>query len=231
VLSPNLALPLAAAHRVELEAQAQQGLHFQFLGHLEDERELGHLLDGDQHVAPGLAGQQGHPDERFVLVAVAGDQGFRVQIHGQGDHELGLGARFQAVAVLVAGFADLVDDLLHLVAFDRVDPLVGPLVFVFPDGLVEGLVQLGDPRGEDLRKPDHQRRVGALPAQLLDNFEHIAAEVLIPGRVHFQMPFAVHSKEAITPFLDAVHRNGVLDGEILDGHRCSLQSQTTKATV
>ena len=225
------AFPLAAAHRVELEAQAEQGLDFQFLGHLEDERQLGHLFHGDQHVAPGLARQQRHPDEGLVLVAVAGDQGFRVQVHAQGDHQLRLGAGFQAVAVLVAGFADLVDDLLHLVALDRVDALVAAFVFVFHHGLAEGLVQFRDPRREDLRKAQDQRRVDALLAQMLDDLEDVAAQVLVPGRMDFKMALAVHPEEAIAPLFDAVHGAGVLDREILDGHRCVLQCQPIEATV
>jgi len=75
-----------------------------------------------------------------VLVAVADDQAAAAGVHRQRDHELGLGARLQAVAVVLAGLDDLVDDLAQLVHLDREHPPVLALVALLLDGLPEHLV-------------------------------------------------------------------------------------------
>ncbi len=215
---PRRVLPFPAAHGVELEAQAQQGFHLQFLGHLQDQGQFRHLLHGDEHIAAGLLGQEGHADEGLVLVAVASHQGLGVQVHGKGDHQLGFRPCFQPKAVLVTRFHDLIHHLLQLIGLHGIDALVVAFVVEFLDGLPEGLVELRHPPGEDLRKSQGERRIDPFFLQVLDDFVQIAAEILILRGIDLQVSLAVDAEEVVTPLLHAVHRHRILKREVFHGH-------------
>ena len=215
---PGAGLPLAGALGIELGAQADEGLDLELLGHLEDQRQLGHLLDGDDHLASGLAGQQGHADEGFVLVAVAEHQGLRVQIQAEGDHQFGLGACLHAVVVLVAGTNDLLDHFLRLVGLHRVDALVAALIAELDDGVPEGLVDLDHSVGQHLREPQIHRSPDALLLQVLDDLVDIAAQGFILGGSDLEMAFGVDAEVAAPPLADSVQGRGILDRPVLHGH-------------
>ncbi len=216
---------------------ADERLHLQLLGHLQDEGELGHLLHGDDHLAAGLPGQEGHADEGLVLVAVAEDQRLGVQVHAEGDHQLGLGAGLQAVVVLVPGPDDLVHHLLDLVGLDGVDALVAPFVAELDDGAAEGLVHLHHPVVEHLGEAQVQETLGVVERSrlhelagavvggdapgflaVLDDLVDIAGERFVLGGGDLQVALGIDAEVAVAPLLDAVQRGGVLDGPVLHGH-------------
>ena len=216
---PGAGFPLAFAHGVELGPQSKQGHDLQLLGDFQDERKLGHLLNGDETFTASLLGQQGHADEALILVAVAEHHGVGMQFHGKRDHQLGLGARLQAVVVLGASPHDLFDHFLHLVGLHWVYALVGTVVGELLDGLAEGLVQLDDAVRQDLGKAQDQGRADALLPQVLDDLIDIRHQVLILRGGHFQVTFAIDRKVIVAPFLHAVQSRGILDRPVLHGHR------------
>jgi hypothetical protein len=92
----------------------------------DDVVELGELLDDDDDLLAELAAEEGEADVVVVLVAVADDEPLGALVHGERDHQLGLGAGLEAVVVVLAGGDDLVDDLAELVDLDGEDAAVGP---------------------------------------------------------------------------------------------------------
>ena len=93
------ALPAAAAARGQLDAHADLRPDADLLGVLQDQPQLGVLLDDRDDVAADLLGQHRHLDELGVLEAVADDR--RVVVGQRHDgQQLRLGARLEAEAVL-----------------------------------------------------------------------------------------------------------------------------------
>ena len=135
----------------------------------DDVVEFGELFDHQDDLLAELAAQKGETDVVVVLVTVANDEAVGALVHGQGDHQLGLRARFQAVVELFAGCYDLVDDLAQLVDLDGEDAAVGAFVALLLNGLAKDLVQLGDPVAEKVLEADDQRCLEAHAHGLVDH--------------------------------------------------------------
>src|SRR5581483_7603159 len=93
--------PLSLAAGLELGAEADHGLHPGLGGEADDVVELGELLDDEDDLFAELAADEGEADVVEVLVAVANDEALGALMHGEGDHELGLGAGLEAVIVVL----------------------------------------------------------------------------------------------------------------------------------
>ena len=156
-------LPAAHAAGRQLDAHADLRPHADLLGVLQDQLELGVLLDHRDDVAADLLGQHRHLDELGVLEPVADD---RRVVGGHGGHgqQLGLGPGLEAEPVLAPEVHHFLHDLALLVDLDRVDADVAALVLVLGDGVLERRVDLAEAMLEDVGEAHEDRR--AQPAQL-----------------------------------------------------------------
>ena len=147
----------------------RSGLTPALLGDVEDPLQLGDLLEDQDDGLAHPDAVEGEPDEGLVLVAVRRDEAVRAEVRRERREELGLGPGLEAVAVLPARLDDLVHDDLLLVHLDREDAAVDAVVVVLLDGVDEGVVQLPDGRGEDLREADDDGRRDAAEGHVVDD--------------------------------------------------------------
>ncbi len=142
----TLARRLAPATRAfarELHAHADARPDGVRRGVAQDEVELRKILDHRNDGAAELGGEDHRLDVARVLETVADDQAVgRVLGHGHDREQLGLGAHLEAEAELLAVAVHLFDHEALLVHLDREHGRVAVLVFVFGDGLREGIVQV-----------------------------------------------------------------------------------------
>ena len=103
---------------------------------------------------PSFWPHEGEPDEGFVLVAVADQQGFRVVHDGEDGVQLRLGPGFEADVVRPAEFYDFFHHLALLVHLDRVDAVVLAFVVVFLDGVLENGGQAVDAGAQNIGEPE-----------------------------------------------------------------------------
>jgi len=195
--------PLALAAGLELHAKADEGLHAGLLRDLDDAVDLGELLDDDDDLLAQLATEEGEPHVVVVLVAVADDEALGALVHGQGDHQLGLGAGLEAVVEVLAGGDDLVDDLAELVDLDGEDTAVFALVALFLDRLGEGLVDLGDPVAERVLEADDQRGLEAHAFGLV-NHVHQADVPIVGEGLDLHKSLGIHREVIGAPALKTV---------------------------
>jgi hypothetical protein len=165
--------------------------------------DLGELLDDDDDLLAQLAAEEGEPDVVVVLVAVADDEALGALVHGQGDHQLGLGAGLEAVVEVLAGGDDLVHDLAELVDLDGEDAAVFALVALFLDGLGEGLVDLGDAVAEGVLQADDEGGLEAHAFGLLDHV-HEPDVTVIGQRLHLHEPPGIHGEVVGAPALETI---------------------------
>ena len=137
----------------QLDAHADLRPDAELLRGLEDQPELGVLLDDRDDVAADLVRQHRRFDELGVLEAVADDR--RVVVGERDDgQQLRLRAGLEAEVVRLAEVEDLLDDLALLVDLDRVDAAVAALVLVLRDGGLERGVDLAEAVLEDVGEAD-----------------------------------------------------------------------------
>ena len=144
------ALPAAAAAGGELDAHADLRPHADLLGVLQDQAQLGVLLDDRDDRAPDLLGEHRHLDELGVLEAVADDRRVVVGLRRDGQ-QLRLGAGLEAEAVFAAEIEHFLDDLPLLVDLDRIDAHVAAFVLVLRDGRLERVVDVAERGGGGCR--------------------------------------------------------------------------------
>ncbi len=197
-------LPAPRALGRQLDADADARPHAHLLRRLGDERQLGELLDDDQHRAPQLRRHERGLDVLLVLVAVADDQRFFVVEHAHDRQQLRLRPGLEPVVVRPAELDDLLDDVAVLVDLDRVDALVLALVAVLGDGAAEGFVQLDDAALEDVGEADQQRQADAAPRHLVDELLEVDLAVLDAAGVGLDVPRVVDGEVVVTPRLDAI---------------------------
>ena len=185
-----------------------------FFGVLEDQPELGVLLDDRDDVAPDLLGEHRHLDELGVLEAVADDRRVVVRL-GRHRQQLRLGAGLEAEAVLAAEIEHFLDDLPLLVHLDRVDADVAALVLVLGDRGLEGVVDVADAVAEDVAEPDEHRQLDAAQQQVVGELLQVDGARRVLGRVDEHMPGRGDREVALTPPLDLVELGRVADGKDL----------------
>ena len=196
--------PLAGAAGVELRAHADQRPHAAGAGDFEDAVELGDLLENQDHLLPHAHGVERHADESLVLVAVAGDDAVGRQVRGDRGEQLGLGARFETVAVAAPGLDDVVHDDALLVDLDREDAAEGVAVAVLVDRAREGVVQVRDRGRKDLREADDHRRRDAAEGDLVDDLLERHAAGGLARRSDDQVAVVGDMEEAFAPVRNAV---------------------------
>src|SRR5207253_5017541 len=143
------ALPAPATPRRELDAHADLRPDTDFFRVLQDEAELGVLLDDGNDLAADLLGQHRHLDELGILEAVADDGRVVVGLRGDGE-ELWLGTRLEAEAIFPPEVEHFLDDLPLLVHLDRVHADVAAPVLMLRDGGLECVVDIGDAVAKDV---------------------------------------------------------------------------------
>ena len=145
---------------------------------LQDQIELGVLLDDRNDVAADLLGVHRHLDVLVVLEAVADDR--RVVV-GDRQHrqQFRLRAGFQSELVGLAVLEDLFDHLALLVHLDRKHAAVVALVAVLLDRVFERAVNLAETVLQNLAEANQNRRIDAAQDELVDQlFEIDAARAL-----------------------------------------------------
>ena len=195
----------------QLDAHADARPDADLLGGLGDQRQLGELLDDDQHRAPQLGGHQRRLDVLLVLVAVADDEGLLVVEHRHDRQQLRLRARLQAVVVGPAELDDLLDDVAVLVDLDRVDALELALVAVLGDRALERLVQLDDAALEHVGETDQQRQADPAARDLVDQLLEIDGRPLEARRMRLDVSGLGDGEIVVAPVLDPVDLGRVRD--------------------
>jgi len=159
-------LPASAAPGRELHPHTNLRPDPDPLGVLQDQAELGVLLDHGDDVAADLLGQHRHLDELGVFEAVADD--WRVVVGLRGDREqFRLGPRLEPEAVLAAEVEHFFDDLPLLVDLDRVDADVAAVVLVLGDCGTKCVMNVADAVPQDVAEPDQHRKADAAKHQVI----------------------------------------------------------------
>ncbi|MNQ86855.1 hypothetical protein D3C85_1020590 [compost metagenome] len=202
--------PLGRGQGRQAHAQAHLRRDLELGGDVDDELDLGFLLDDDEDVVAELLPHQRQADELAVLVAVA-DDGAALRRQRQHGQQLGLGAGFQADGDVLGG-----DDVLHhrllLVDLDRVQGGVDILVFEALDIGVEGTGQLAHALLQDVREAHQQRQAEAGLAQVFDLLEEIDGRALRAARTDFDATGLVDREKAGTPVANAIDTAAVGHG-------------------
>ncbi len=120
---------------------------------LQDQVQLGILLDHRNDVPPHLLGEHCHLDVLVVLEAIADDGGFVIR-HRHDGHQFGLRAGFQTETVGLAEFQHLFHHLPLLVHLDGINATIPAIVFVLADGGFESAVNLAQPMFQDIGEAD-----------------------------------------------------------------------------
>ena len=200
----------AAAARRQLDAEADLRPHADLLGILEDQAELGVLLDDRDDVAPDLLGQHRHLDELGVLEAVADD---RDVVGGQcrHRHQLRLAARLDAEVVGTPELQDFLDHLALLVDLDRVHARVLARVRVLLDRSLEGAGDVAQAMLQDVGKAHQDRQRDAAHLQAIHQLLEVDRPLALLGRVHEHVPVLANREVAVAPAVDVVQL-GRIDG-------------------
>ena len=206
-------LPMAGAAGGKADAYAEIRQHADLARALEDEFQLAGHFQHEHDFQAHFLRMQREVDELLVLVAVADDVGFRIVHVGQRGDQLGLGAGFQAVVVFFPELGDFLDHLALLVHLDRIDAAVFAAVAGVLDRLAEGLVDLRDPRVQQVAETQQYRQVCAAVVQA---FDHVEKRDLLAGLIVFQahgdMALAADAEEAVAPGFHAVEFGGLFRG-------------------
>ena len=178
---------------------------------LQDQVELGVLLDHRDDVAADLLGQHHHLDVFVVFEAVADD---RRLVVGDGQHgqQFRLRSGFQAELVGPAVLENFFDHLALLVHLDRVNAAVAALVAVLGDGVLERLVHLAQAVLQDLAEADQDGQGDAAQLQIVRQLLQIDAALRIFGGVHPHVPVLADGEVALAPSGDVVQLGSVGGG-------------------
>ena len=203
--------PFAFAARLEFGAETDHGLHADFLGDFDDVVDFGELLDDEDDFLAELAGEEREADVIVILVAVADDEAVGAFVHRDGDHQLGLGAGFEAVIKIFAGGDDLVDDFAQLVDLDREYAAVAAFVALLFNGFVEDAVELGDAMAQEILETDHQRSLEAHADGFVNHVERADAAA-VGERLDVQEAGVVDGEVAGAPALEPIEFFGLGGG-------------------
>ena len=196
----------------ELDAHPDLRPHADLLGVLQDQAELGVLLDDGDDRAPDLLGEHGHLDELGVLEAVADDRRVVVGLRGHRE-QLRLRAGLEAEAVLAAEIEHFFDDLPLLVDLDRVDTDVTAFVLVLGDGRLERVVDVAEPVPEDVPEADEHRDLNPAQLQMIGELLEVDGLRRVLGRMDQDVARRRDRKVALAPPIDLVELGGVADSE------------------
>ena len=164
--------PAARAAAGQLDAHADGRAHADARAVLEDQVQLGVLLDHRDDLAADLLGQHRHLDVFVVLEAVADDGRLVVgqRHHGQ---QLGLGAGFQTELERLAEFEHLFDHLALLVDLDGINAAVAAVIFVLGDGGFKGAVDFAQAMLQNFGEADQDGQSDAAQHERVDQLLEI----------------------------------------------------------
>ncbi len=192
------ALPAPAAARRQLHPHADLRPHAHFLAVLENQLELGVLLDDGDDGAAHLGGQHHRLDVLRVLEAVA-DDGRVVVRHRDDRQQLRLAAGLEAEAVRRAEVEHFLHDLPLLVHLDRVDAAIAPAVLVLGDCGLERVVDIGEAVPEDVAEPDEQREVDAACLKVVGQPLQVNRPARLLGGMDLDVAGAVDREVTLAP--------------------------------
>ena len=204
--------PAAGAFARELDPHAEARPHVVRLRVLQDQRELGEVLDDRDDGATELRGQDHRLDVAVVLEAVADDEPLGLALgerhHGE---QFGLGAHLEAEAELAAVAVDFLDHQPLLVHLDREHRAVAALVFVLGDRGGERVAQPRQPVAQDVREAHDDGRGQVARGQAGDDLVQVDLATLRPVGTHDGVPCGIDAEVAVAPGIDAVQVERVLD--------------------
>ena len=197
--------PLAGAFRQEPDAHADDWLHAELLGDLDDRAQFLDLLHHHDDSLAQLAAEQRHPDVELVLVAVADDERFGIAMNGQRGEEFRLAADLDAEVEGRAGILDFLHHLAQLVDLDREDAAVGRLVLRVGDRGVEFVVEHVHAVPQQILETEQQREDQPARFCLLHYRHKVKGEALVvaPG-AHGHVARVVNAEVGIAPPGDVV---------------------------
>ncbi len=218
-------LPASAAARGQLHAHPDVRPDADLLRVLEDQVQLGELLDDRDDVAAHLLGEHHGLDVLGVLEAVAHD---RRVVGRQRDHgeQLGLAAGFETELVRRAEVEDFLDDLALLVDLDRIHAAVAAVVLVLGDRRLEGVVDVGQPVLEDVAEANEERDRDAACLQVVDELLEVDGARRIFRGVNLDVPAGVDREVAFAPTRHFIELVGVGDAPSFTGRHRLTQATT-----
>ena len=201
-------LPSAAAPRGQLHAHADHRPHAHLLRVVQDQLELGVLLDDRDDRAPDLLRQHRGLDVLRILEPVADD---RRAVGGHRHHreQFRLGACLQPELVRPAEAQDLLDYLPLLVHLDRIHAGVAAGIRVLRDGSLKRVVDVTEPMPEDVAEPDEHRQIDAACLQVVGELLQVDRLRRVLRRMHEDVPRVAHGEVPLPPPGDLVQLLGV----------------------
>ncbi len=196
-------LPVAGRHRGQAHAQAKLRFHLHGSGGIDDQFQLGQLLDHQHHAVAETLCDERQADVLGVLVAVADDGTARRQAADDG-HQLGLAAALQPDAA-AAVRDDGIHHVLLLVDLDRVDGGVARTVVMRLHGRGKGVVQPVHLAVQDIGEAHQHGQGQSLFVNPFDQrFQVDGRAVRSAARPRQQVTVVAHIEIAAAPAGDAV---------------------------
>ena len=197
-------LPLAAAARRQLQPQPEPRTHVQALRHFQQPPQFGQTLHDQEDALADLLAEQGEPQIRPVLHAVADDGRTRIAGQRQRDCQFGLAADLQPHAGRVAQAQHVVHDFLLLIDLDRIRGHVRRAVVELVDGVLKRRAQPFQLAADDLRKAQHDRRGNTALRQRVDDGLERGGRLRLSGEGAHDFARCIDREVFAAPVADAV---------------------------
>src|SRR5262245_51753093 len=110
-----------------------------------------------------------------------------------------------------ASFKNLLNHLVKLIHFDRIDANIRIFVFSFLDCPSESVVEFRNARSQKILKTDKQGKLNSLLLQILRNTENVDPDRVSQNRPDRKMSLLVDGEVRLTPQLHSVQVLGVFD--------------------
>ena len=204
-------VPATGDAREEFGTHADDWAHAHGLRAFDDDRQFCRGFDDEDDLEAEFGHAEAEFDEFAVFVAVADDERPWLGEHGEGDHQFGFGAGFEAVLPGFAEADDVFDDLRLLVDFDGEDAAVFAAVVAVGDGFGEAFVDEADLVLEDVLHTQHHGHGFAAYFHAFDEVKHgdFSAFAACKRRADNKVAGVVQAEVARAPAADAVEFVGV----------------------
>ncbi len=203
-------LPAPRTTGTQPHAQADDRLHLQCLGQVQDDGQLVEFFYDQNDLQSELARVQRQFDVFLILVAVAHDQRIKVPDEPQHDEQLGFGAALESQVPCLTGGQDGLHHVPLLIHLDGIHRPVFGMVIVFADGAVEAVVQLIDAALQDIGEAHQYGQIDAARLQLVHQDFQIDLFIRVAGRAHDDMAALIDAEIPGAPLVDVIQINGVL---------------------
>ena len=115
----------------------------------------------------------------------------------------------------------LFNDVSLLIHLDRIDPAVAPFEVELLYRIAERRTHLRDASGQDVRKTNQHGRPHPASLEFFDERHQVDAGAFVSKRQDFDGSAIIHAKKAVTPTVEAVQLDAVLESPVF--HRKILR--------